>query len=51
MATTNDVFSLHTKGGFDLQDLIGAPLFGVAALVLSGIGTFTVFGYSLSETL
>ena len=48
---TNDVFSLHTKGGFDLQDLLGAPAFGVAALVLSGIGTFTVFGYSLGDTL
>jgi len=48
---TSDVFSLHTKGGIDLQDLIVAPAFSLAAVVLTGIGTFSMFGYSLSETL
>jgi len=52
MATSNsDLFSLHTKGGFDLQDLIVAPAFSLAAVVLTGIGTFSMFGFSLSETL
>ena len=48
---TSDVFSLHTKGGIDLQDLVVAPAFSLAAVVLTGIGTFSMFGYSLSETL
>ena len=48
---TNDVFSLHTEGGFDLLDLIGAPAFGLAAVVLSGIGTFSLMGFSLSEVV
>ena len=48
---TSDVFSLHTRGGIDLQDLLGAPAFGLAAVVLIGIGTFSIFGYSFSETL
>lgn len=48
---TSDVFSLHTKGGLDLQDLIVAPLFSIAALVVSGIGTFSIYGYSFDQTL
>jgi len=48
---TSDVFSLHTRGGIDLQDLVVAPAFSLAAVVLTGIGTFSMFGYSLSETL
>lgn len=48
---TNDVFSLHTKGGFDLQDLVVAPAFSLAAVVLTGIGTFSLFGHSLDQTL
>ncbi|MCG1002609.1 MULTISPECIES: hypothetical protein [Halobacterium] len=48
---TSDVFSLHTKGGFDLQDVIAAPLFSLAAVVITGIGSFTLFGYSLDQTL
>lgn len=48
---TSDVFSLHTKGGIDLQDLIVAPLFSLAAVVLTGIGSFTLFGYSLDQSL
>ncbi|NIB98928.1 hypothetical protein [Halobacterium sp. R2-5] len=46
-----DAFSLHTKGGLDLQDLIVAPLFSLAAVVVTGIGTFTLFGHSLDQTL
>jgi len=48
---TSDVFSLHTDGGFDLQDVVVAPLFSLAAVVITGIGTFTMFGYSLDQTL
>lgn len=48
---TSDVLSLHTKGGLDLQDLVVAPLFSLAAVVLTGIGSFTIYGYSLNETL
>lgn len=48
---TSDVFSLHTEGGFDLQDVIAAPLFSLAAVVLTGIGTFSIFGYSMDQTL
>jgi len=48
---TSDVFSLHTKGGFDLQDLVVAPAFSLAAVVLTGIGSFTLFGYSMDRTL
>ena len=51
MSTVNNLTSLHTKGGFDLQDLLGAPAFGLAAVVISGIGTFTMFGFNFSETL
>lgn len=47
---TNDVSSLHTERGFDLQDLLGAPAFGLAAVVLSGIGTFNIFSESLGQT-
>ena len=35
---TSDVFSLHTKGGFDLQDLVVAPAFSLAAVVLTEDG-------------
>ena len=48
---TNDVFSLHNRGGIDLLDYVGAPAFGLAAVVISGIGTFSLWGYSMSETL
>jgi len=48
---TSDVLSLHTDGGFDLQDVVVAPLFSLAAVVITGIGTFTLFGYSLDQTL
>ncbi|NIC01078.1 hypothetical protein [Halobacterium sp. R2-5] len=48
---TSDVFSLHTEGGFDLQDVVVAPLFSLAAVVVTGIGTFTLFGHSLDQTL
>jgi len=48
---TSDVFSLHTKGGLDLQDLVVAPLYSLAAVVLTGIGSFTLYGYSLDQSL
>ncbi|MFC3478730.1 hypothetical protein [Halobacterium litoreum] len=48
---TSDVLSLHTKGGFDMQDVLGAPFFGLAAVVLTGIGSFTILGVSFNETL
>jgi hypothetical protein len=48
---TSELFSLHTKGGIDLQDLVVAPAFSLAAVVLTGIGTFSMFGYSLSDAL
>ena len=50
MAVT-DSLSLHTAGGFDLQDVLGAPAFGLAAVVITGIGTFNLFGISFGETL
>jgi len=43
--------SLHTEGGYDLQDVLGAPAFGLAAVVITGIGTFELFGINFSETL
>ena len=48
---TSELFSLHSKGGFDLQDIVVAPAFSLAAVVLTGIGTFSMFGFSLSQTL
>jgi len=48
---TSDVFSLHTKGGLDLQDLVVAPLYSLAAVVLTGIGSFTLYGYTLDQSL
>jgi len=47
----SDALSLHTKGGYDLQDLIGAPAYSLAVVVLTGIGTFSIFGFAFSETL
>jgi len=52
MATSVDkALSLHTEGGFDLQDILGAPAFGLAAVVISGIGTFELFGINFADTL
>jgi len=48
---TKDALSLHNKGGIDILDYVGAPAFGLSAVVLTGIGTFSMFGISLSETL
>src|SRR6056297_445489 len=50
MAVT-DSLSLHTACGFDLQDVLGAPAFGLAAVVITGIGTFNLFGVNFGETL
>jgi hypothetical protein len=47
----SDSLSLHTAGGFDLQDVLGAPAFGLAAVVITGIGTFNLFGINFGETL
>ncbi len=52
MATSVDnALSLHTEGGFDLQDILGAPAFGLAAVVISGIGTFNLYGVNFADTL
>lgn len=48
---TLELFSLHSKEGFDLQDVVVAPAFNLAAVTLAGIGTFSMFGSSLSRTL
>jgi len=47
----SDALSLHTQGGYDLQDIIGAPAYSLAVVVLTGIGSFSIFGFAFSETL
>jgi hypothetical protein len=47
----SDALSIHTEGGYDLQDIVGAPLFSLAAVVLTGIGSFTILGIAFSKTL
>jgi hypothetical protein len=47
----SDALSLHTEGGYDLQDMLGAPAYSLAVVVLTGIGTFSIFGFAFSETL
>lgn len=42
---------LHRTGSIDLTDYIMAPAFSVAAFVLVGIGSFSLYGYNLSMTL
>jgi len=42
---------MHRTGSIDLTDYIAAPAFSVAAFVLVGIGSFSLYGYDLSMTL
>jgi hypothetical protein len=49
--SVTDSISLHNQGDIDLLDYFGAPAFGLCAVVLTGIGTFSIFNTSLSETV
>lgn len=49
MATTSEL--IHSKGSIDLFDYIGFPLYGLAIVTMTGIGTFSIYGYDLTTVL
>jgi len=42
---------MHRTGSIDLTDYIGVPAFSLAAVVLTSIGSFSIYGFDLSMTL
>jgi len=51
MATSSLDGLMHRTGSIDLLDYLGVPAYSLAVVVLTGIGSFSLYGYDLSMTL